>query len=170
MGAGMAAHKVLAFLLAVGCAPTLPPSAQRVSDLEAEVLTEAAQPLPTRCADRWAEDTPASTAKANLGTLEGDDIQDVIRTRRKQLRACHAAALRRDSSVSGTVKTRFIVDAEGGVCATKIAESSAASPDLERCVLGQVARLRFPPPKGGDIAFVSYPFAFEPADTDGSAD
>jgi outer membrane biosynthesis protein TonB len=163
----MAAHKVLALLLVVGCAPKLPPSAQRVSDVEAEVLTDAAQPLPTRCADRWAEDTPASTAKA---TLDPGDIQDVFRTRRNQLRACHAAALRRDSSVSGTVKTRSIVDAEGGVCATKIEESSAASPDLERCVLGQVARLRFPPPKGGGIAFVSYPLAFEPADADGSAD
>jgi hypothetical protein len=164
----MAADKVLALLLVVGCAPKLPPSAQRVSDAEAEVLIDAAQPLPTRCADRWAEDTPTSTAKTNLGTLDPDDIQDVFRTRRKQLRLCHAAVLRRDSSVSGTVKTRSIVDAEGGVCATKVEESSAASPDLERCVLGQVARLRFPPPKGGGIAFVSYPLAFEPADTDGS--
>ena len=55
----------------------------------------------------------------------------------------------------------FVIEGSGGVAAVRVASSTASSPALERCMLDAIIAWRFPPPRGGGVVEVNYPFVFK---------
>jgi hypothetical protein len=84
------------------------------------------------------------------GDLDRALITDVLE-RATALAACPTP------SSPATVEVQWFIDPHGAIAGV----STEADP-LARCVGGVVARLRFPPPKGGGGVQVSYRFAFHP--------
>jgi TonB family protein len=172
---GMASLRLplLASLLVLGCAlPETPETrARRAREAQAELLAAASQPLPTGCADRLEgpEGAPAGEEPpiqpipgGKKGTLSKQAIRDVVRSRRPEMEACYWEERRRNPRIEGRVDVRFVIADTGQVCAVEVRKSTVGAPQLERCMLGQFARMRFPPPKGGGVVLVTYPYIFKP--------
>lgn len=93
------------------------------------------------------------------GSLSREQIREVI-TANNHVRDCYEdeLVLHMDSELSGRMMTRFIIDPSGAVCHS---ESPGIQPEFEAvfaCVSRQMRTWRFPPPVGGGIVTVNYPF------------
>ncbi len=105
-------------------------------------------------------------ATALMGALDKELIRETIVANKGSVISCYnsVVALKSPNSLRGKIAVRFVISATGDVCATELSQSTVSHPVLERCVLDAVASWRFPPPKGGGIVIVTYPFIFRPAE------
>lgn len=95
------------------------------------------------------------------GSLAKETIRAVIRTQNHDMVACFEAAMDRVGVFEGRVVTRFIIGPDGSVTNALVTEGEAlGDARFTPCVLGVVRSYRFPPPEGGGIVVVNYPFAF----------
>jgi len=101
------------------------------------------------------EGTPTAT-----GDLDKDVIRRVIRSRMGLVRACYERELVRDAKLAGRVDLEFTIGADGAVSKAK----ATGLPKVSDCVVRQVQALKFPPPKGGGVVNVRYPFTFKAKD------
>lgn len=115
-----------------------------------------------------AEITPAKASTSlppryggEGGGLSKKLIHDVIHARGEQVEACYWEAQQGKPLLEGRVDVRFVISLTGEVCAAEARQNTTGSEALERCLLGQVARMRFPAPTGGDVIVV-YPYLFNP--------
>ena len=70
---------------------------------------------------------------------------------------------------SGKFGMKFIIRAAGNVTDAEIVGSTLANERLEKCILAAPQYWHFPPPDGGGIVIVTYPFAIEmPAEDAGA--
>lgn len=90
-----------------------------------------------------------------------DLIRRVIRVHRGELQRCYEGVLtRRPGTDRVLVVLGFTIGARGVVADVRVRSSTLDDARFAACLVGQVARWRFPdPPKGGTIS-VSYPFRF----------
>ncbi len=95
-----------------------------------------------------------------MGALDKQLVSKVIRANRNQIRYCHEYQQQKVPSLSGKVAVKFVVSAEGTVTTSMIAQSTVGNSELEACIAGRVRTWKFPKPKGGGIAVVTYPFFF----------
>lgn len=96
------------------------------------------------------------------GGLTGPEITAVVRANLNQIRHCYEQLLKKDPNASGKIKVNFTVNAKGFVENLKTMESNFVIPTFISCVEGKIGRWRFPPPRNGVAAVVSYPFTFKP--------
>jgi hypothetical protein len=114
---------------------------------------------------------PPSTAKQASATttvsgrLPPETIQRIVRANYAQFRSCYEDGLARNSTLSGRVTIRFVIDRDGFVLNPQSIESTVpdALPDaaVVKCVVEGFKTLVFPPPEGG-IVTVVYPIMLEP--------
>ncbi len=106
---------------------------------------------------------PAQTGNgqpSTPGALSKDVIRRVIRTKLPRFRYCYESQLMVSPNLSGTVIARFTIGTSGNVAQVT---STGMDPSVSHCVTKTIRSLQFPPPKGGGIVNVTYPFTFAPA-------
>lgn len=95
-----------------------------------------------------------------LGSLPEADIDAVVSAAVPAVRRCYTDELSRAPGLAGELVVEFVVGTSGGVERAATERSSLGNSAVEACVNGVVRRLTFPPPDGGGIVIVSYPFVF----------
>jgi TonB family protein len=96
-----------------------------------------------------------------MGSLDKELIRQVIQRNRGQIRFCYESQLTKYPKLAGKVAVKFVINAEGKVVSSEVAQSTAGNAELEQCVAGRVRTWLFPKPKGGGVVVVTYPFIFK---------
>jgi TonB family protein len=96
-----------------------------------------------------------------MGSLDKELIRQVIQRNRSQIRFCYESQLTKYPKLGGKVAVKFVINAEGRVVSSDVAQSTAGNAELESCVAGRVRTWQFPKPKGGGVVIVTYPFIFK---------
>jgi TonB family protein len=96
-----------------------------------------------------------------MGSLDKELIRQVIQRNRSQIRFCYESQLTKYPKLAGKVAVKFVINAEGRVVSSEVAQSTAGNAELESCVAGRVRTWQFPKPKGGGVVIVTYPFIFK---------
>jgi TonB family protein len=97
------------------------------------------------------------------GSLDKELIRQVINRNKSQIRYCYESQLNRFPNLSGKVAVNFVINTEGKVVSSKVAQSTANNAELEQCLVSRVRTWEFPKPKGGGMVVVTYPFVFRPS-------
>ncbi len=95
------------------------------------------------------------------GGLDRDVIDAIVQKRKTRIRLCYERQLNFNPSLTGKVSVAFVIAANGSVKSANIAEDTMRSSDVNQCILQEVKAWVFPPPKGGTLVDVQYPFVFE---------
>jgi hypothetical protein len=106
---------------------------------------------------------PTVSIGAPGGSSEALDpaiIRRYIRRNIDKIQRCYEQELPGDPKLAGRVTVRFTIGADGRV----IHVSAAGMPTVEECVAAVISTIQFPPPRGGGIVNVNYPFIFQQAD------
>lgn len=102
--------------------------------------------------------------RVQLGSLKRDDIDAVIKQKLKRIRACYQRQLVDEPTLSGKLVVKFVIEPDGSVGRAQVKkESTTLSNDrVPACIVNTFKGMQFPPPKGGGIVIVTYPFIFAP--------
>ena len=136
--------------------------ATRCHITEALTLPAPRRPEVVAQADGGADAESSSGTPSILGALDRELIEAVVRRHSNQIRYCYQRELTKDPSLSGTLKVKFVIAADGSVSTAQVEESTVGHAGLESCVVGRFMRMMFPEPQGGGIVVVRYPFTFAP--------
>lgn len=85
-------------------------------------------------------------------------IREIIGQQIDEVRSCYAAELGDPPSVTGIVQVKFIISPKGRVQTAALESSSLGRQRAETCIVNLVQTWTFPPPEGGGIVVVTYPF------------
>jgi TonB family protein len=140
---------VVALVFAASCASTRPP----IRDAH---IDQAEMPVSSSVEGA----TPAGSAQGAqvAGSLDKELIRGVIRTHLLEVKRCYEAGLVTSPLIQGRVMIRFTIGAGGDVVAAVVQRSTLGAPAVEECIAASVRAWKFPPPSGGGIVMVSYPF------------
>lgn len=97
------------------------------------------------------------------GKLPPEEIQRVVRASFGIMRRCYENGMQRNSKLSGTITTKFVIGEDGAVKLAAVASTSLPDAEVVRCVVDAFGHLVFPHPEGGMVAVV-YPIMFNPGD------
>ena len=106
------------------------------------------------------------------GSLEKDYIRDVVSEDLIPIaRECYESALEDDPELGGRLMLQFSIvgdESVGGIVEeVSLAEGSTLKhPALAECMTESTATLLFDPPEDGGKVVVTYPFDFEPAESE----
>ena len=139
---------VLLVVLALSaCAKRVPPP--RVP--QAPVVEQKPAPAPA------IEHDDGMQLEGQLGTLSGEDIAGVFKTRWPDVMRCSRSAQDKLYYLHGTVQLKLRIGADGAAAKAYVEHSTLGSWAAEQCVLAVARSLVFPAPKGGKEAEFSYP-------------
>lgn len=97
------------------------------------------------------------------GSLTKDEIRRVIRRNLNRVRYCYEKQLILEPKLAGKATTKFTIGPDGKVISAEV--QGFGSRPVDECIHGAISAMVFPPPKGGGVVVVSYPFVFAPADS-----
>lgn len=98
-----------------------------------------------------------------LGALSKDVIDAAIRKTAVALAsACYEDLLGRSSEAAGKLSIRLVIGPEGKVTRSDLATVEVGDAEFHQCMLDAISAVAFPPPRGGGIVIVTYPFVFAP--------
>jgi len=102
-------------------------------------------------------------AKAQVkGAMDKDIIRRIVRSHINEVRYCYNQGLVRDPNLKGRVSIQFNIGPTGKVAAAVVANSSVKDKNVGNCIAKAVKRWKFPRPKTGGSAVVTYPFVLNP--------
>ncbi|HWV37862.1 MAG TPA: AgmX/PglI C-terminal domain-containing protein [Vulgatibacter sp.] len=90
-------------------------------------------------------------------------VRRVVQQHHSQLRYCFENELIRNPKLGGRIQVKWIITGNGTVSNAQLASTTMNNAKVERCIVSRVRGWQFPPPKGGGIATITYPFVFRPA-------
>ena len=171
---------VLASSLLLACGGGTPPPKEESDAVEhgsAKADNASSESASNKQAPAASSEAPAAapTAKSSSGDLvapSGDDpwmaahqmpSADVIKTMRGakgKVNGCWAAARKRDPSVSGEVKIKFVITHEGSVRVWRNEDSTCSDGDAITCVGEVIKSLKFPTQKSPGDAWGIYEINF----------
>lgn len=99
---------------------------------------------------------------ALLGALPDDAVEAGIRARMGGIAQCYVDGLAESPALAGELLVGFMVLPDGRAVAPEVKRTALWNPDVEACVLREVAQARFPAPESGAVVRVTYPFTFAP--------
>jgi len=99
--------------------------------------------------------------KAPYGSLPKSVIQDVIADHIGEIRACYEHSLGGWPDLAGRVAVKFIIQPDGSVHPAAVASTTLRHKPTECCITNTMRIWQFPPPNGGGIVVVTYPFVLE---------
>jgi len=99
-------------------------------------------------------------ADGPAGLLSPDAIRRVVVQNLGQVTHCHEMGLARDPNIEGRVVVRFVIGGTWTVLQSMPTEASIP-PEVAQCLADTVRTWRFPPPEGGGIVTVNYPFVLQ---------
>ncbi len=98
-----------------------------------------------------------------IGTLDPAIIRRIVREHAGQVRYCYESALARTPGLHGKVVMKWAINSDGRVTQATTAETQMNNATVESCLSSRVKSWVFPPPRGGGIVIVTYPFVFKQA-------
>lgn len=104
-----------------------------------------------------------------IGSLSKEQIRRHIRLNINQIRYCYEQQLAQRPDLGGRVQIRFVISPSGAVTSSSVAGSTLGSPPAEQCIARAVHAIRFPPPEGGGVVIVTYPFMFQTDSSSGGS-
>jgi TonB family protein len=112
----------------------------------------------------FASAPSAAMAKQNevRGSLSREQIRDVVRMHLTEVRGCYERELVANPALTGRVTVHFVIGASGRVTSATVESSTMPDTAVAACVEQAILTWIFPPPDGGGVVAVSYPFVFEP--------
>jgi len=135
-----------------------PPSAKEAAPAPAEPTAAPVAPDTTGDIKAPKADDPWMAAHQ----MPPGDVLKTIRAHQGKVQACFKAGKKRDPSVSGEVKIRFISTHDGKVRDWKDDASSMTDPEVTKCVGGAIKKLKFPKQKSPGDAWATYSINFGP--------
>ncbi len=110
------------------------------------------------------ETTDTGGSGADVETRNTDRIQKVIVDNRKPFRDCYEKLKKEIPTLAGTMTLTFTLDAEGKVMSAELNQdrSDLKAPDVVKCAIAELQKLKFPPSSRGMETTVNYPFNFKP--------
>ncbi len=90
-------------------------------------------------------------------------VRRVVQSHHSQLRYCFENELIRNPKLGGRVLVKWVITGDGSVSNASVAATTMNNSKAESCMVSRVRSWKFPPPKGGGIASISYPFVFRSA-------
>jgi outer membrane biosynthesis protein TonB len=97
-------------------------------------------------------------ARGLIGSLEKEDIRQVIRHDLRGVRDCYERALTRQPGLFGRVLVQFVITGNGTVSDSRLFSSTLGVMETEVCIAERACTWRFPPTNGGGPVIVTYPF------------
>lgn len=97
-------------------------------------------------------------AKGIVGSLEREDIRQVVRRNEAQVRGCYERVLAGNPNLAGRVTIQFIIIGDGSVEVSRLDSSTLGSPSAEACIAEAACGWHFPKTNGGGQVIVTYPF------------
>ncbi len=88
------------------------------------------------------------------------DVLKTMRAAQGKVTACWRAAKKRDPSVSGEVKIKFVISHEGSVRVWRNEDSAVSDEDCINCVGDVIKSLQFPTQKAPGDAWAIYQINF----------
>jgi hypothetical protein len=146
--------------------PSSPPPLDEPAPLPPEETPppEPVAPAPANPPEAKPVDPGISmTGAPTRGTLPKAVVDEKLQSAQPGISACYQRALQSKPALRGSVDVTFVVGTDGKVAHIDAAEGDGALPDAEavRCILQEIQKLEFPPPRGGRV-FLSYPLKLEP--------
>ena len=97
-----------------------------------------------------------------VGSIDPELIRKVVHDHRAQLRTCYETQLTNKPKLAGKLVSGWTINEAGSVTEVHTAETTLHDNTVEDCVASKIKSWRFPIPKGGGEAQVTYPFVFTP--------
>ena len=94
------------------------------------------------------------------GGLSREQIQRVISSRVVDIKRCYEYFLKFAPPATGKLVLYWVISPAGDVRKVSVLEDTLEQPATRACVVRLLKTLRFPPPGGGGIVNVTYPFVF----------
>ena len=143
---------LLIIALALGCSSSPQPADQTIGD-------ETDDDVAAEEVDEAQEQAEESDEEV-LGTLEREEIQQVVAAGQATFQFCYEQELLEDPEFEISVTMNWVIETDGSVTDAHAAEDFIGPERLERCLTQAVQRLTFPEPDGGGVVHVIYPFEF----------
>lgn len=133
---------------------SLPPEETPPEESPAPAPTAAAQPI---------EPGIAATGAPTRGKLPKGVLEERLQAAGAAFSGCYERALKVAPNLRGNLSINFVVDEGGKVAHAEAMEVADPLEDAATvdCILGEIRKLTFPPPRGGRV-FVNYPLKLEP--------
>ena len=96
-----------------------------------------------------------------VGGLDREVIAQYIKSQLGQILYCYERQLSANPDLYGKVAVKFTIAGTGQVETQAINQTTLKSVPVEGCILGKIAKWKFPEPKGGTKVVVTYPFLFK---------
>jgi len=96
-----------------------------------------------------------------MGALDRAVIDSHIRRNLAKIRWCYEKELAKNPSLYGRIVINFTISGTGAVSQSKVNRTTMGNETVESCVSNQIRTISFPPPRGGGIVIVNYPFVFK---------
>ncbi len=94
------------------------------------------------------------------GGMDRGAVLRAIRSQRRQIQFCYERELRSDSSLEGTIKLRWLINAGGKASGFKTLANDFGSSKIPNCVTRVLNSIVYPEPPPGSAGEVSIPFTF----------
>ena len=115
-----------------------------------------------------AADAPAPPARMAFtgltGTLTSREAHAALDPRTRAFVACFEQHARDVRGLGGDVTLRIVVNADGSVRTAYPSDSTIGHRGVERCLTDVASATRFPTPRGGGEAALSWPLSMDPPD------
>jgi TonB family protein len=77
------------------------------------------------------------------------------------VRYCYEVELQRNQNLEGRVMMTWVIGATGAVAKVVVKETTLNNAGVEECLRSKIMTWKFPPPAGGGVVEVNYPFVFK---------
>jgi hypothetical protein len=105
----------------------------------------------------------AGEPTGELGGLTAAEILKVVRSRKNAIGNCYERELQRQKGLGGKVVLTWRILSSGAVEGARVRSTTLRNGRVEDCIVRQIQGLRFPQPRGGQVANVrNFPFLFAP--------
>jgi hypothetical protein len=143
----------LAVALGLGCASTPEPQP------EESKLDPSWRPGSSRIP--IGEEDDGMEVEGTKGALDQRDVDKVLDRRVQSLVPCYQQAGEAQRYASGDVKLRFFVASSGEVSNVLVVSSAVGNFEVERCLVTEGRKLKFPPPRGEKATDFEYALRFQ---------
>ena len=154
----------LLYTLLFACGPKQPAVQNSAEPVPAVPEPQPPQPAEESKPEKSTTEDPTANIPvgAPMGSLDKSIIDAKVREVLPDVKTCYNDGLVTQPDLTGRVVIKMVIGKDGMVSS---AESDPEQTTLDStkvidCVSGKIAQLEFPPPKGGGIVIVVYPFAF----------
>jgi outer membrane biosynthesis protein TonB len=94
------------------------------------------------------------------GGLSKAEVYGVVKAHMVNVKVCYERALAKNATLKGAVVVAWNIEPDGHVSGARLASSTMNSSDVEKCIVGEVARWTFPKSSGTTHVKV-FPFLFK---------